>query len=482
MSLSAERSLAHTDWSHVVDGFVATAADDEAAPGRVVDTIVVGPGSPERPAGMDDLVLEGLGFTRQHGQVVLVPSGPGLSLLVCIHPERLDVRGARSLGARAARAVPRGWSWRWDVGALSASASMLSALAAGAASEAGHLDRVELGTGRAIERGRRLGRSVAHVRRLVDEPAGTMSPEHVHAVAGALAERFDLAIDVRVGVDALAADGFGGIAAVGRAAAVAPRLVSLHYRPDAARRRVGLVGKGVCFDAGGLTMKAREGLSKQKFDMAGAAVVLGALAVVAAEQVPVAVDVHLPLVENLVSGSSTHPGDLVRLKSGVVAEIVNTDAEGRVILSDAIAHAAASRPDLIVDVATLTYACPVALGDEIAGLMALDDAAADRVARAAASAGELVHRLPMHEPYRALLRSSIADLKNSVADGGLAGQNGGAITAAWFIAASVPSDQPWVHLDIAGPAWSTHDDGAAVRKGPTGFGVATLVDLVESFA
>jgi leucyl aminopeptidase len=449
-----------------------------------------------RRSGRPPSVLAALGFTGAAGQVVLVPDidGNGCELLIGLGSRTsLDVGVLRRTSALAARRVPDGSMWHSEL-ATRVLANRVDALSdidrvaevifdgviVGTHGSLGY-DTMELDgvDSNAVRRAARLGEAVVRARRLVDEPAGTMTPADLHTVAADLASALNLSIEAVVGVEDLEAQGFGGISGVGRGSNVAPRLVTLRYRPAHSRGRIAMVGKGITFDSGGLTMKNREGMSKQKFDMGGAAAVLAAFACIAAEGLDIEIDCHLPMAENMVSASSIHPGDVRTFRNGTTVEIINTDAEGRLILGDAVAFAAESKPDLIVDVATLTYACPIALGDDIAGVFARDGDGARHVLAAGDAVGELLYRLPLHQGYQRLLKSSLADLRNSVADGGLAGQEGGAITAALFIAHFVPAGQPWVHLDIAGPAWSSSDDGGLLRRGGTGFGVRTLVELAR---
>jgi len=259
---------------------------------------------------------------------------------------------------------------------------------------------------------------------------------------------------------------------VGQGAHTPPRLVELRYEPEGARGRVVLVGKGITFDSGGLSLKPPDGMTTMKTDMSGAAAVLAAMSALAELGVKVAVTGYLASAENMPSGTATRPGDVLRMKNGKTVEVLNTDAEGRLVMADALALGAAAGPDAIVDVATLTGACMVALGRHYTGLMSNDDALAGEVLAAAATAGERTWRLPLPEEYRKDLDSEIADLKN------ISGHRyGGALVAGLFLQEFVDG-RPWVHLDIAGPARAESED-AYLGKGSTGAAVRTLLSWLE---
>jgi leucyl aminopeptidase len=234
------------------------------------------------------------------------------------------------------------------------------------------------------------------------------------------------------------------------------------------------VGKGVVFDSGGLSLKTSSGMETMKTDMSGAAAVLAAMSVLADVGVKAKVVAYVPMVENMPSGTAIRPGDVLKIRNGKTVEVLNTDAEGRLILADALSLASEDKPDAIVDLATLTGACMVALGDKIAGIMGNDDRWSDQVRAAADTAGESMWPLPLPSEYRKLLDSEVADLRNISS-----GSYGGALTAGLFLAEFVDG-VAWAHVDIAGPARASGDDGYLV-KGGTGFGVRTLVELAEHF-
>ena len=265
---------------------------------------------------------------------------------------------------------------------------------------------------------------------------------------------------------------FGALLAVGQGSRVKPRLVVLERNPRGVEKTVVLVGKGVTFDTGGINLKSTGGLDGMKMDMAGAAAVAGTLLAVAGLKPRVGVIGVLPLVENMPSGNATRPGDIVRSYAGKTVEIGNTDAEGRLILIDAMAWAIKKyKPDVTVDLATLTGACVVALGEKIAGVFSADDDLAAAILASAEKTHERCWRLPLPEDYREYLKSDLADIANMSSS-----RWGGAITAALFLS-KFADDTRWAHIDIAGPAY-VKKDGPYCRAGGTGFGVRLLCDLL----
>src|SRR6266566_5973733 len=308
-------------------------------------------------------------------------------------------------------------------------------------------------------------------RDLSNEPANNLHPEDLAAAAARAVEGKSVAISVKDEHD-LAAEGFGGIVGVGQGASNPPRLVELRYEPEGARGRVVLVGKGITFDSGGLSLKPPDGMITMKTDMSGAAAVLAVMSALDDLGVRVAVTGYLATAENMPSGTATRPGDVLTMKNGKTVEVLNTDAEGRLVMADALALGSAAKPDAIVDVATLTGACMVALGKRYTGVMSNHDALAAELLEAAAEAGERAWRLPLPEEYRKDLDSEVADLKNVTSE-----RYGGALTAGLFLQEFVDG-RPWVHLDIAGPARADSDDGY-LTKGSTGAAVRTLLSWLD---
>jgi leucyl aminopeptidase len=235
-----------------------------------------------------------------------------------------------------------------------------------------------------------------------------------------------------------------------------------------------LVGKGITFDSGGISIKPAKDMDKMKHDMAGSAAVIGAMQTIAALKLPVRVVAIIPFTENLPSGKAYKPGDVIHSLSGLNIEVINTDAEGRMILADALTYADRYKPQAIIDLATLTGACIVALGDNVAGLLGNNDELQARLQAAAEESGEKVWPLPLWDSYFESMKSEVADLKN------VDGRKAGAITAAIFLKQFVPEGVPWAHLDIAGCAWE--DKGSSlVPKGATGMGVQLLTRLLQSW-
>jgi leucyl aminopeptidase len=269
---------------------------------------------------------------------------------------------------------------------------------------------------------------------------------------------------------------FGAILAVGSASSGTPALVVIDYSPRGVSKTVVLVGKGVTFDSGGLNLKPSKSLSMMKSDMAGAAAVSAVMLAAARLKPKLRLIALLPLAENMLSGSATRPGDIIRTYSGKTVEIGNTDAEGRLILADAIAYAREKyRPDLVIDMATLTGACVTALGEGIAGLFANDDAIAGALLRAAEKTHERCWRMPLPEDYRELLKSELADINNMPSS-----RSGGAISAALFLSEFV-GDTPWAHIDIAGTAFHKKGNDYC-GPGATGFGVRLLCEVLQDLA
>lgn len=270
----------------------------------------------------------------------------------------------------------------------------------------------------------------------------------------------------------LAKQKFGALLAVGQGSAASPRLVTVEYAPKGALKTVVLVGKGVTFDSGGLSLKPAGSMETMKMDMAGAATVAGAMQAVAKLKPDIKVVGVMPLVENMPSGTATRPGDIVRAYAGKTVEIGNTDAEGRLILIDALAWAIKTyKPDTIVDLATLTGACVIALGEKIAGVFSSDQQLAESLVASGEETNERCWAMPLPEDYKELLKNDFADLSNMSSS-----RYGGAITAALFLSEFV-GDTRWAHIDIAGPAWIKKASDYCTAGG-TGFGVRLLCDWI----
>jgi leucyl aminopeptidase len=321
-----------------------------------------------------------------------------------------------------------------------------------------------------------LAEAKAYARDLVNTPPNKLFPqtfaESVRERAGSSRAK----VTVRVlDEKALAKGGFGGIVGVGQGSVNPPRLVTLSWAPAKASHSVALVGKGITFDSGGLCIKPPASMLTMKSDMAGAAAVAATVFAAAELGLPVAVTGYLCLAENMPSGSAQRPSDVVTMRNGTTVEILDTDAEGRMVLGDGICLAGEATPDAIVDIATLTGAQMVALGGRVAGIMANDDTFRDRVRAAADAAGEAAWPMPLPGDLRAQLDSSVADLAHK-------GERwGGMLTAGLFLKEFVTEGTPWAHVDIAGPSFNEGSAWGYTPKGATGYGVGTLLSLVEGY-
>lgn len=327
----------------------------------------------------------------------------------------------------------------------------------------------------AIRSGEILGDCVNLTRRLVNEPPSILTPVRFAQVATEVCVQYGLEVEVW-DEQRLAQERCGALLAVARGSAHPPRLVSVKYRGGQSNADVlALVGKGVTFDSGGYSLKPGDAMKTMKCDMAGAATVLGTMVAVARLGLPVAVSGHLGLVENMVSGDSYKLGDVLTARNGKTIEVQNTDAEGRLVLADALHVAVEQGASRLIDLATLTGACLVALGTDVTGLMTNDQLWCDKLVSAAQRAGEPVWQLPMFEEFGEQIRSDVADIRN-IGEGRWAG----AITAAKFLEHFV-SNTPWVHCDIAGPAFAEKPK-AWLDAGGTGAMLRTLVELIRDEA
>ncbi len=327
----------------------------------------------------------------------------------------------------------------------------------------------------AVLRATIVAEEVNRARDLVNLPANDLHPQAFTAAVEQAGREHGLQVEV-LDEQALEEGGFGGILGVGRGSARPPRLVRIAYAPAGARTRLAFVGKGITYDSGGISLKPVGANEIMKRDMSGAAAVLGAVLAVARLGLPVAVTGWLALAENMPSGSALRPGDILRMRGGRTVEVLNTDAEGRLVLADTLVRAGEERPDAIVDVATLTAAMKMALGHRVYGVMANDDAWRGRVLDAAARSGEEAWPMPLPAQLADSLRSPVADIANS------GERMGGGLAAGLFLKEFVPPGTPWAHLDIAGPAF--HEGGAYgyTPRGGTGTGVRTLVALAADVA
>ena len=462
-----------------------------------VGAVVVGAttGAPV-PAGVDAAYLGAVGFEGRADQVATVPGVDGGPVTVVVGlGGDVDADALRRAAAVAARATRR-----HEVVAtrlLEAVEAPRRRAVAGAVAEGIRLGTYAFGRykggegpvrttttavlgggGRpvadALAVGGRIGEAQCLARDLVNEPGGALTPAAFAEVAVEIAEREDLQIGV-LDEDDIAEAGLGGVLGVNRGSTQPPRFVELCYEPADPRGTLALVGKGITFDSGGLSIKSGEGMMAMKNDMAGAAAVLGAFSALRAVSPRCRVRGYLPLTDNMSGGDATRPGDVLKIRNGTTVEVLNTDAEGRLVLADALSLASEGEPDAIVDLATLTGAVEVALGTRVAALMANHDGWSEQIRVAAADAGERLWPLPLPADYRPWLDSDVADLRNISKV-----PKGGSITAGLFLQEFVGEGIAWAHLDIAGTSWSKEVWGADAVGG-TGYGVRLLIELARTF-
>lgn len=458
-----------------------------------------GAGNAGLPLEADWGYLKARGFEGKADQLAAVPGRHGTVLfLVGLGPQAaVDSHALRRAAAGAARAASRHEivaSYLLDAVAdpkqkPAAAQAMAEGLALGAYQfdtykskpEPNKIRRVPVvATGgkrvqAALDLGTRIAGGQLLARDLVNEPGGDLTPP---AIAERIADMAsDRSIECTVWDEtAIEAERLGGLLGVNRGSTQPPRFVQLRYVPDGRPRGVlALVGKGITFDSGGLSIKTGPGMMTMKDDMGGAAAVIGVFSALDAIAPTCEVRGYLPFTDNMSNGDATRPGDVLRIRNGKTVEVLNTDAEGRLVLADALALASEAQPDAIIDLATLTGAVEAALGSRIAGLLGRGEDWAGQVQAAATRAGERVWPLPLPADYRKHLDSDVADLRNISKV-----PNGGALAAGLFLQEFVADGIPWAHLDIAGTAWSAEVDGE-LAKGGTGFGVRLLVELIRRF-
>jgi leucyl aminopeptidase len=326
----------------------------------------------------------------------------------------------------------------------------------------------------AVEASRIAAEAENFARELQDLPSNVVTPSYLAGRANAIAEEHSEVTCEVLGREQIKEKGMGGLVAVSQGTAEEPQLIVLRYRGADGGETLGLVGKGVTFDSGGISIKPAGSMHEMKMDMSGAAAVIEAVSAVAKLEIPIEILAVIPSTENMPSGTAVKPGDIITQFNGKTVEVNNTDAEGRLILADALAYSVELGADRIVDLATLTGAVLIALGSTYAALISNDDEFAAEVQGAAERTGELAWRLPLHPEYKELTKGTAADLTNASAK-----RKASTIYAGSFLEEFVDG-KPWVHLDIAGTAWDVGRE--YVGKGPTGYGVRLLVDLARSLA
>lgn len=329
---------------------------------------------------------------------------------------------------------------------------------------------------RGIEEGTAVSRAVIYARDLVNEPASKMTPARLLEEAKKLAELPNVTLEY-LDENQARERGLGAFAGVAQGSDEPSYFIHLMFRPRAhgLKKRIVLIGKSITFDSGGLSLKPAEYMEDMKVDMAGGAAVLAVFSLLPHLKPHLEVHGILPATENMPSGKAQKPGDIVTTISGKTIEVVNTDAEGRLTFADALGFAQTLEPNAIVDLATLTGACMVALGEEVAGYFSTNERLGLKIKEAAESTGEKMWELPFVKEYEESVKSEVADYRNITKT-----RYGGAVTAAMFMK-PFAGDIPWVHIDIAGPAWQERENNPMVPKGGTGFGVRTIVEFLRRF-
>ena len=453
-------------------------------------------------AGYPGAALSAQGFTGSVGQQVVTVDGRGRTAVLVGLGDRASVddhvlRRAAARGVRSASRVDAVAVTLLDAVSEHSGPELLSAaraVAEGAGLGAYRFTELRSGrtatplkrivvTGRggakvaeAVALGARIAAAQNLARDLVNRPGGELTPVALAEEATRIARRERLSIKV-FGPAQIARMRMGGLLGVNRGSTLEPRFVQIAYEPKDPQGTLALVGKGITFDSGGLSIKTGEGMMTMKMDMGGAAAVLGFFSAVRAVAPACRVVGYLPMTDNMSDGDATRPGDVLTIRNGRTVEVLNTDAEGRLILADALALACESRPDAIVDLATLTGAVEIALGGRIAAVMGNDDGWRAEVLAAAERSGERAWPLPLPADYRPFLDSDVADLRNISK-----GRGGGTITAGLFLQEFVAPGLRWAHLDIAGTAWWAEGDDAEFTNGGTGYGVRTLLELARTFS
>lgn len=462
----------------------------------VVGIPVAAVGTVPRGLGLNRAALEKAGFEGKPGQTLVVPSatGPTHIAVGVGEPKSLSTAVLRNAAAsliraagkratiattladlagvdatKAAQAVVEGAllaAYRYAGVKKEQNKNTLTQLTLVVAQQRSH------GAQTGSDRGQATAGAAYLARDLANSPPGYMAARHIAEKAVEVGRTTGLTVEV-FDRDQLEEMGCGGMLGVNAGSTEPPRMVRLTYTPRNPVGHLAMVGKGVMFDSGGLSLKPSDGMLTMKMDMSGAAAVLSAMSALKSLHCKAKVTGYLMCTDNMTGGAATKLGDVLTFRNGKTAEIHNTDAEGRLVLADGLSLAVEDKPDAIVDIATLTGACMVALGAKLAGVIGNNQGFIDKVQAAGTATDERVWQLPLEQAYRKLLDSNVADFRN------IGGPHGGAITASLFLAEFV-GDVPWAHLDIAGPMAVDADDGW-LSKGATGFGTRLLIDLALSF-
>ncbi len=323
----------------------------------------------------------------------------------------------------------------------------------------------------ALDHARTIVHAIHFARDLINTSPLHMPPAQVAASAKSHLTGTTVKVQI-LDEKALARDGYGGILGVGQGSSRPPRLIRMEYKPKGAKKHIALLGKGITFDTGGISLKPPASMHEMKADMSGAAAVIATIKAIHDLALPVSVTAYAACAENMPGGGAQRPGDVLTTYGGRTIEVLNTDAEGRLVLADVLVRAAEDKPDVVLDIATLTGAAVVALGHRTAGVMG-DDHVRDAVKAAADKAGEEFWPMPLPEELRAPLDSIVADIAN------IGQREGGMLSAGWFLKEFVADGLPWAHLDIAGPAYNSQSPHGYTHKGGVGFGIRTMVTFAK---
>jgi leucyl aminopeptidase len=444
------------------------------------------PGSEAALAVVDGAVLEAAGFEGKTGQTITLPHEEAAAVILVGVGSEVSYEGLKNASGDAVRAVKteRGVTLLAAAGIDGATRAVVEGSLLGGYEYRSYktegeplaLTDIEVvdGDDDELAAAQIMADVTAMARDWVNTPANDLSPQKFADQIAANASEAGVEVEIW-NRDRIESESLGGLLGVAAGSDRDPRLVTLRYRPEHASAHLALVGKGITFDSGGLSLKTAQFMEEMKDDMSGAAAVVAATIGAARLGLSVSVTAIAPLTDNAVGGDATRPGDVLRPVRGPTIEVLNTDAEGRLILADGLGLASRYEPDLTIDVATLTGAAVVALGKQISAVFASDTDVTDRILEAAARAGEEFWPMPLFKGYRKSIDSNIADIKN-VSDS----RYGGAIVAALFLA-EYAGEGPWAHLDIAGPARSLETTGELV-KGGSGVSVRTLIEVARGMA
>ena len=487
-----------TDASATVSAVAVSTARSTPTSATAVGWAVATKGAVPRQLGLSRSALEANGFEAKPGQILAVPTGDGVAVAVGVgDPGTIDAAGLRSAAAAFARAVAKhahlttnladadGVDPRAAAQAVTEGVLLASYRYVGLKNDPKNASRLESLTliagdkqskevARGSERGRIVASAAAFARELANTPPTYLNAKDLAAKAVDIGSAAGLHVEV-FNKDQLEQMGCGGLLGVNRGSTEPPRMVKLTWSPKNPTGHLALVGKGIMYDSGGISLKGHDVFHQNmKMDMSGAAAVLATMSVLKDLRVKTKVTAWLMCTDNMPSGSALKLGDVLTMRNGKTVEIHNTDAEGRLVLADGLSLAVEEAPDAIVDIATLTGAALVALGESIAPVLGTSQPLVDQLIERSDATDEPIWQLPLaSKRYRKLLDSVVADMKN------IGGPYGGTMTASIFLSEFV-GDIPWAHLDIAGPMMVAADDGI-YAKGATGFGTRLLIDLASNF-